>query len=263
MTLLTLLNATVIRNGRRALDGVSLEVHEGQHTAILGPNGSGKSSLIRLLTQQDYPLVHEDGTPSVRICGQDRWNVFELRSRLGIVAADLDRSFSGGFAPDGLEAVLSGFFSSHGVFSHHQVTEEMREQARRALELVQAHPLAGRPLDQLSTGEVRRILIARALVHNPVALMLDEPTAGLDLVARYRFLQTLQGLAGHGKTIIMVTHRLEEIIPEIQHVVLLRDGRVLCDGSKHDTLTAPNLSALFQAPVQVQRRDGYFTASCG
>jgi len=262
MTLLTLCDATVIRNGRRVLDGVSLQVEEGQHTAVLGPNGSGKSSLIRLITHHYYPLVHADGTPAVRVCGQDHWNVFDLRSRLGIVSADLDQSFIGQ-GGRGLEAVLSAFFASYGVFSHHEVTPEMRERALAALERVEALHLAGRTLDQMSTGEVRRILIARALVHEPQALMLDEPTAGLDLVARHRFLETVRALARGGTTIILVTHRLEEIIPEVEQVVLLREGRVQYAGSKPATLTTARLSALFQAPVQVQRVGGYYVGSCG
>lgn len=265
MALLTLYNATVIRNGRRVLDNVSLEINEGQHTAILGPNGSGKSSLIRLITHQDYPLVHADGAPPVLIRGRERWNVFELRSLLGIVSADLDQSFAGGAAVNGtvgLEAVLSGFFSSHGVFTHHRVTKTMRERALMALDMMEASHLADRPMGQMSTGEARRILIARALVHDPVALVLDEPTAGLDLVARYRFLQSVQRLAQIGKTIIIVTHRVEEIIPEIGHIVLLRNGQVLLAGPKRDVLTGPNLSILFGAAVQVQATDGYYAASC-
>ncbi len=261
MTLLTLHDATVLRNGRRILDGVSLQVAEGQHTAILGPNGSGKSSLIRLITHDYYALHRAEGTPPVRVCGQERWNVFDLRSRLGIVSADLDQSFTG-HGTCGLEAVLSAFFASHGIYSHHDVTPAMRERALGALERVEAAYLAERTLDQMSTGEVRRILIARALVHNPQALLLDEPTAGLDLVARHRFLQTVRGLAQNGKTIILVTHRLEEIIPEIEQVVLLQRGRVLCTGPKPTTLTAANLSTLFGAPMEVGREDGYYTARC-
>lgn len=265
MELLTLHEATVIRNGRRVLDGVSLTIEEGQHTAILGPNGSGKSSLIRLITHQDHPLVHADGTPSILMRGRERWNVFELRSLLGIVSADLDRAFCDGsvaFGTRGLEAVLSGFFSSHGLFSHHTVSEAMRAAALRALQTVEAPYLADRPMDQMSTGEVRRILIARALVHDPVALMFDEPTAGLDLVARHRLLEVLRGLAGRGKTVIMVTHRLEEIIPEIERVVFLREGRVLLDGPRQEMLTAPRLSTLFRAPIQVQELGEYAVASC-
>jgi iron complex transport system ATP-binding protein len=261
MTLLSLHQATVIRSARRILDGVSLQVEEGQHTAILGPNGSGKSSLIRLINHDHYPLHRADGPPPVRVCGQDRWNVFELRSRLGIVSADLDQSLAGRGAR-GLEAVLTAFFASHGVFSHHDVTPTMRDRALAALEQVEAAYLAERTLDEMSTGEVRRILIARALVHEPQALMLDEPTTGLDLVARHRFLRTVRGLAQSGKTIILVTHRLEEVIPEIEQVVLLQGGRVQCAGPKPTTLTAANLSALFGAPVEVVREDGYYTARC-
>jgi iron complex transport system ATP-binding protein len=263
MALLTLQEATVVRSGRRVLDGVSLEIAEGQHTAILGPNGSGKSSLIRMLTLDSYPLVHDDGAPAVLIRGQERWNVFELRALLGIVSADLDQSFTQGgaaYGTCGFEAVLSGFFASHGVFSHHEVTGTMRERAAQALEMVEAGHLAGRPTDQLSSGEIRRILIARALVHQPAALMLDEPTTGLDLVARHQFLQTLRRLARAGKTIIMVTHRIEEIIPEIEQVVLLREGRVLLAGRKEEVLTKANLSALFRAPVRVERKDGTYSA---
>ena len=259
MTLLTLHDATVVRHGRRVLEGVSLQVEEGQHTAILGPNGSGKSSLIRLITHHDYPLAHADGTPPVRICGQGSWNVFELRSRLGVVSGELDRSLAD-LGTHGLEAVLSAFFASYGVFSHHQVTPAMRQRALEALHQVEAAHLADRPLDQMSTGEARRILIARALVHDPQALMLDEPTAGLDLVARHHFLQTLRRLAQSGKTIILVTHRLEEIIPEIEQVVLLRQGRVLCAGAKDSTLTTDNLSALFGAPLRLRRLDGFYAA---
>ncbi len=262
MTLLSLHDATVVRNGRRVLDGLSLQVEEGQHTAILGPNGSGKSSLIRLITHHDYPLAHADGTPSVRICGQGRWNVFDLRSRLGIVSADMAEALVN-HGTRGLEAVLSAFFASHGVFSHHEVTQAMRERARAALERVEAAHLAGRTLDQMSTGEVRRILIARALVHHPQALLLDEPTAGLDLVARHRFLQTVRGLAQSDTTIILVTHRLEEIIPEIEQVVLLREGHVQCAGPKPATLTTANLSALFGAPVRLHTVGGYYAGECG
>jgi len=259
MTLLSLHDATVIRGGRRVLDGVSLQVAEGQHTAILGPNGSGKSSLIRLITHHDYPLAHADGSPSVRVCDQDRWNVFELRTRLGVVSAELDRSLADHAIP-GLEAVLSAFFASHGIFGHHQVTPAMRQRALEALRQVEAAHLADRPLNEMSSGEVRRILIARALVHDPQALMLDEPTAGLDLVARHRFLQTLRRLAQSGKTIILVTHRLEEIIPEVEQVVLLRGGRVQCAGPTSAVLTGANLSALFGAPLRVRRVDGHYAA---
>jgi len=264
--LLRLQAASVLKGGRRVLDGLSLEIREGEHTAILGPNGAGKTSFIRLITREDYPLAPDNGDPPLAIFGQDRWNVSELRSHLGIVSAELQAAFLNRTLPGrtrGLDAVLSGWFASYGVFPHHQVTGAMREQARRALTLLQAEPLADVCIETMSSGEVRRILIARALITEPRALILDEPTTGLDLVARSRFLGTLQNLARHGKTIILVTHRVEEIFPEIGRVILLQHGRMLLDGPKRAVLTSRRLSALFGAPVKVRKRHGYYTAACG
>jgi iron complex transport system ATP-binding protein len=262
--LLQLNRATVVKNGTRVLNGLTLTIREGEHTAIIGPNGAGKSSLIRLLTRQDYPLAHEDGTPPLLIFGQSLWNVFELRSHLGIISADLQFSFLTLTMPRrtrGLDAVLSGFFGSYGLFPHQQVTPGMREQAVKALELMEASHLAEKFIEALSTGEARRIFLARALVHDPRALMLDEPTVGLDLPTRQRFLRTLQGLARHGKTLILVTHRIEEIFPEINRVILLQRGRVLLDGPKGEALTSRHLSAMFEAPVRVRQLNGYYTAA--
>ena len=264
--LLKMQNASVVRNGKRLLDNLSLEIREGEHTAILGPNGAGKSTLMRLITREDYPSARENGTPPLLLFGQDLWNVFELRSRLGIISADLQERFLNRTLPGrtrGLDAVLSGFFASYGIFRHHAVTEDMKTQARRALALMEAEPLADAFIETMSTGEIRRILIARALVSEPQALMLDEPTTGLDLLARSRFLQTLQKIARHGQTIILVTHRVEEIFPEIDRVILLQQGRILLDGRKREVLTSQNLSALFGAPIKVRERRGYYTAMSG
>ena len=262
--LLQLQDATVVKNDTRVLDGLTLMIREGEHTAIIGPNGAGKSSLIRLITRQDYPLAHEDGTPPLLIFGQSLWNVFELRSHLGIISADLQFAFLTLTMPGrirGLEAVLSGFFGSYGLFPHQEVTPGMREQAFKALALMEASHLAEKFIEEMSTGEARRIFIARALVHDPRALMLDEPTVGLDLPTRQRFLRTLQGLAQHGKTIILVTHRIEEIFPEVNRVTLLQRGRVLLDGPKGAVLTSRHLSQMFEAPIKVRQINGYYTTS--
>jgi iron complex transport system ATP-binding protein len=258
--------ASVVKNGRRILDRLTLEIREGEHTAILGPNGAGKTSFIRLITREDYPLALENGRPPVLIFGQDLWNVFELRSRLGIISADLQAQFLNRTIPGrtrGLDAVLSGFFASYSLFRHQQLTAAMQRQARRALALMEAAPLADAFIETMSTGEARRILIARALVTEPRALILDEPTAGLDLLARHRFLGTLRNIARHGKTIILVSHRVEEVLPEIARVILLNHGRILHDGPKREVLTSDNLSALFGAPIRVTERNGYYTARSG
>ena len=151
-----------------------------EHTAILGPNGAGKSSFIRLITREDYPLASDNGTPPLLIFGQDLWNVFELRSRLGIISADLQAHFLNRTSPadPGPGRGIVGFFRQLWLFRHQKVTEAMREQARRALALMEAAHLAEAFIETMSTGETRRILIARALVTEPRALILDEPTTG-------------------------------------------------------------------------------------
>jgi iron complex transport system ATP-binding protein len=280
---LQLNEATLIRGGVAVLDGITLSIRRGEHTAILGPNGAGKSSLIRMLTLDERPLrrsqartsvaadlqvrgrrpaeVQVGGTAPLRIFGQDKWDVEALRRRLGVVTGDLDRDFGAGTSGGRVRAIdvaLSGLFGSHGVFAHHVVDESMRRQARRSLERVGAGHLAHRPLNQLSTGERRRVLIARALMTNPEALVLDEPTAGLDLVARHQFMESLRGLARDGTTVILVTHHVEEIIPEMQKVVLIREGRIAFDGPPAAALTSIRLSDLLGAPVSVEQSGGYF-----
>jgi len=263
--LLELTDASVELGGTRVLDGLTLSIRVGEHTAILGPNGAGKSTLTRLLTLEHYPLAGTDGIAPIRVFGQERWDVFALRSRLGIVSADLHERFVRGNANGlltGLDAVVSGFFATHGIFVHQRVTDSMRRQAMTALERVDAGRLAGATIDTMSTGEARRILIARALVHQPEVLVLDEPTRGLDLVSRHRFMERVQSIAQQGTTILLVTHHVDEIIPEIGRVILLRRGRIACDGAKEDVLTGPNLGDAFGAPLVVDETGGYFHVRC-
>ncbi len=264
--LLQLHEATVVKNGARVLDSISLIIRDGEHSAVLGPNGAGKSSFIRLIARLDYPLDNGNGTPPVSIMGKELWNVFELRSRLGIVSTELQNAILNETRPRktrGLEAALSGFFASYGIFKHHEITEAMRARARRALEQVEAGHLADRFIETMSAGEIRRIMIARALVSDPPALLLDEPSAGLDLAAQHRFLGAIRNLATQGTTIILVTHHIEEIFPEIDRVILLRRGRVLLDGAKRDALSSERLSDLYEARVAVQEMKGYYRASVG
>jgi iron complex transport system ATP-binding protein len=261
--LLQLNNATVVKGRTRALDGLSLTIHEGEHTAILGPNGSGKTTLLNLLTFEDRALTDIGAPPPVQVFGRDLWHVFELRKQIGIVSANLHGRFVAGHSAGripGEEAVVSGFFATQGMLLYAAVTDRMRQQARAALERVGAAHLGAKTLDEMSTGEARRVLIARALVNHPRALVLDEPTTGLDVVARHRFLETVRVLAREGTTIVLITHHVEEIIPEIDRVVLLDRGRIAGSGAKGMMLSDERLSAIFGAPVQVERAGGYYTA---
>lgn len=262
--LLELRDATVVRNGRAILDSVSITIGHGEHTAILGPNGSGKSSLIKLLTHQLYPLIHADGSASVRVMGEDHWNVSDLRSRLGIISPDLQQNFvvgPGTGSLRALDAVISGFFASEIIFLHHHVTEQMRERAWEALEATRAAHLAHKQVGAMSTGEARRVLIARALVTRPPVLVLDEPTTGLDLVARQAFLTRLRDIARDEATVLLITHHVEEILPEIDHVILLQEGRVAYDGPKREAMDPMRLGALFGAQVTLRARAGWFEMS--
>jgi iron complex transport system ATP-binding protein len=260
-SLLELHGATVVLGGTRILDRLTLRIEAGEHTAILGPNGAGKSTFIKLLTLQHYPLPAENGMAPIRVMGRELWDVFALRSQMGIVSPDLHDRFVHGNSNgtiSGLEAVLSGFFASQGVFAHHRVTEAMRQAALDALARVGAAHLAAATLDTMSTGEARRVMIARALAHHPRALVLDEPTRGLDLVARHEFLGRIRAIARQGTTILLVTHHVDEIIPEIGRVILLRRGRVAADGPKDAVLTTAELSRTFDAPLAVEQAGGYY-----
>jgi iron complex transport system ATP-binding protein len=260
---LELVDATVVKDGVRVLDGLTLAIRAGEHTAIVGPNGAGKTTLINLLTADERALACPGAPPAVRVFGSERWNVFELRSRIGIVSTDLHQRLVSGnsFGPvTGEDAVLSGLFGTRGVLKYVTVTTAMRQRAADALARVEAAHLASKTLDRMSTGEARRILIARALVTEPQALVLDEPSAGLDLVARQRFLDAIARIADEGTTIVLVTHHIEEILPTIGRVVLLDRGRVAAAGPKHAVLTAARLSAVYGAPIALQEARGYYYA---
>jgi len=260
---LQLTDATVVKNGARILDALSATIRAGQHTAIVGPNGAGKSTLIKVLTREEYPLARESGPPPVRIFGAAEWDLFDLRSRLGIVSADYHMRFVLGNSAGritGERAVLSGLFGTYGVVHEARLTPPMRQRAAAALERMEAAHLARKPLDEMSTGEARRVLIARALVTAPEALVLDEPTTGLDMVARHRFLRLIRRVARGGTTIVLVTHHVEEIIPEIEQVILLKRGRAAFAGPKRAVLTSDRLSEVYEAPIALHEVDSYYFA---
>lgn len=243
-----------MRGESLALQDVSLRIGLGEHVAILGPNGCGKSTLIKTITRECYPLVREGS--SVRIMGRDHWNVFELRTLLGIVSSDLMTACTREVT--GRDIALSGFFSSIGIWPHQQVTEEMHKKAEQALEMLEVAHLADRFTDEMSSGEARRVLIARALVHDPRALILDEPSTALDLFAQHELRLIFRKLAQAGIGIVMVTHHLSDLIPEIERVVLIDHGQIVADGPKREILVAPRLSELFGLPLDLTERDGYY-----
>src|SRR6187455_3323567 len=229
---------SVMRGETLALNNINLRIGAGEHVAILGPNGCGKSTLIKAITRECYPVYREGS--SVRIFGQDQWNVAVLRTLLGIVSNDLMSTCTRSVT--GRDIVLSGFFSSVGIWPHQEVTPDMIDRADQAIALMEVAHLADRDTDEMSSGEARRILMARALVHNPRALLLDEPSTALDLFAQHELREILRKLAQTGIGIIMVTHHLSDLIPEMDRVVLMERGRVIADGPKAEVLVAARLS---------------------
>ena len=250
-------NVTVFKGDNKILDSLSVVIREGENIAILGPNGAGKSSFIQTITREIYPVISDDHT-RFRCRGKEVWDVFLMRSVFGIVSNDLQYTFTRDMS--GREVILSGFFSSIGLYNR-VVTSMMQKKADGICAFLEIEHLKDRQMNAMSSGEARRFLIGRVLVNNPRTLILDEPTNSLDLHALHAFRQCLQKIARAGTGIILVTHNLHDIIPEISRVILMKDGKFCRDGEKAAILTDEHIGALFSVPVHVVEREGWYYAT--
>lgn len=252
---LDLRHVNVARGEQVVLHDINLQVRAGEHVAIMGPNGCGKSTLILAMSCQIYPIAEAEMT--VRIFGRERWDLTELRKHFGVVAAGPRGDLAGELPGErtavttGLDAVIAGFFSASTLWPNLHVTDQMRERAAESLKRMEALHLAQRRVGEMSAGERRRILIARALVHRPRQLLLDEPSNALDIAALRELRETLRGLASEGTGLVLVTHQLGDILPEIERVILMRAGRIVGDGPREKMLTETRLSELFNTPVRI------------
>jgi iron complex transport system ATP-binding protein len=247
-------HVNVARGDTVVLRDLSLRIASGEHVAILGPNGCGKSTLIKTLTCECYPIA-QPGT-LVQLYGRSRWDISQLRQHLGVVSAELPGERTP--VTRGKDAVVAGFFSASTLWPNLHVTDEMRERATEAMNLLEAGYLANKLVGEMSAGEQRRIMIARALVHRPQTLLLDEPSNALDLAAQRELRDALRRVARQGTGILMVTHHLADILPEIDRVIMMREGRIFADGPKSDFLTVAKLRELFGVEVELSQRDGYW-----
>lgn len=259
--LIEIKNATIWRGNTCVFENLNLSIAQHERVAILGPNGSGKTTLLKTLNRELYPVARADSY--IRILGLERWNVWQLRKRIGVVSQDLQQSYSP--TTSALEVVVSGFFSSigvHGTLRSH-VTSGQLAAAATAMRDLGIESLRDTPLKSMSTGQQRRCLLARALVHRPDTLILDEPTAGLDFAASFDYLERLRQLAHNGSNIVIATHHLNEIPPEVDRIVLLQSGRIAADGPKKVVLTGECLSEVYRTHVRVAEIDGYYLAYPG
>lgn len=248
-------DSTVIEvNGLRVerdaviLSRIDWRVNRGENWAVLGANGSGKTSLLRALTGYLPPTL---GT--IRVLGETygRSDWRDLRTRIGLVSSSVHQMMNDN--ETALKAVVSGRYAQIGYWG--EMTARDRRDGASILRRVEARELSDRRWGYLSQGERQRVLIGRALMASPRLMILDEPCAGLDPVAREHFLQFLSRLARTrgAPTMVLVTHHVEEIVALFSHVLILKSGRVLAAGPRARTLTSAILSSAFDAPVLLTR----------
>lgn len=252
--LLDFRNITVYRGNTLALDGISLSIPCGQHVAIIGPNGSGKSTLIRTMMRYDHPVRRFK--PVMQLFGRSNWHVQDMRALLAIVSNEMVQACSK--SATGRSVILSGYYSSFELWPQHPVTPEMEARGAEVLQLMQARHLRDKPVNAMSTGEAKRVVIGRALVNKPRALLLDEPSNGLDIRAAMELRETLRDIAALGTSLIYVTHHLPDIVPEVSRVILLNEGKVHADGPKEELLSTEVLSGIYGLRVEVTEKDGYY-----
>ena len=259
MNIIDFQNVTVFQGRNKVLDDFSLGIDESQSTVILGPNGSGKTTLLKLLNRELY--IVEEKNSSLKIFEKDRWNVDELRSNLGVVSQHLQYGYSS--SAIGFYVVLSGFYSSDGIWQHQEFDDSRLDRAKEVMELLAISNLKDREFSTMSSGEQRKFLLARSLVNDPAVLVFDEPTSGLDMSTCFQYLEIIRELISMGKKVILVTHHIHEIPPEVTRVILLKEGRVIEDGDKDQILTNTNLTNLFDWPIKVIKENGYYQAIPG
>ena len=259
LPLIEIHDATVFRGTTRVFHHFSLALEQLRNTAIIGPNGSGKSTLLKILTRELYPVFSDQSF--VRILGDEHKDIWSLRSQLGLVSSDLHYEYTN--EATGIEVIISGFFSSVGVWGHHDPANYQVKKAKEVLKKLGIIELEDRKYGALSTGQQRRLLLGRALVNNPPSLIFDEPTTGLDLTATFQYLDTMQQLIKSGRTLILVTHHLHEIPPEIQRVILLKNGEIFADGNKQAVLTSTLLTKLYDQPIELLEKEGWYQAVPG
>lgn len=248
MEFLEISKATVWRGEIAALADFSLKLREGESVAILGPNGAGKSTFLKLLAGELRPEARPGSV--CRLFGEDLWSLEELRHRIGVVMPEEVARFEDWELSS--DVVLSSLRGAYGRTRHMRFSQAEKNRALQAMELMGVSHLHERSFGALSSGEKRRFLIARAVVHDPGVLVLDEPSTALDFPSALQLANTLRSLMKSRHTLVLVTHHPGEIPPEIDRVILLKKGHLFADGPKKEILTSEVLGHLYEVDLKVR-----------
>lgn len=251
-------NAKVRRDGKIILSVPSLSVEKGEHIAVIGPNGAGKSTLIGIIARTVYPLALDNY--SLTVLGEKRWMISDLKLKVSLVSPAEDMFMHSRYSAR--EIVASGLHASLGFDFHHEVRPSDWDRADEELSKVGMLDKKGRTIDTLSTGEKRRVLLARAAITRPEILLLDEASSGLDFPSRADLRETIASYATGSCTVVMVTHELSEILPSMKRVILMKDGEITFDGDKKEALTSERLSDIYGRHVAVAEENGIYNAFC-
>lgn len=252
--LIEIKNVTCFRGDTRVFNDLSLTIRQGESVAILGPNGSGKTTLLKLLARDIYPVVRAGSY--VRINGSERVRLDELRQHIGVVSQDLQERYTP--YSTGMEVVLSGLFGAIGMHPHLEVTAEHQTVVDRLMDDLGLNPLREKMFQHLSSGQQRRLLLARAIINQPESYVLDEPTNSLDVQAAFSLVKMMRTLMRQGNAIVMATHHVNEVLPEIERVVFLKNGQLVADGLKRDLFTSNNLSDLYSTGIHLSEQHGFY-----
>ncbi|WP_419763924.1 MAG: ABC transporter ATP-binding protein [Arcobacter sp.] len=257
MNIIDFENIHVSYDDKLILKEVNLKIEDNQHWAILGANGSGKSTLIKLIASQIHP--RQNYPHKKLILGKERYSLFDLRKAMGIITNDLHNYiYDQGKFLSGYEVVISGYYSSIGVFKHQDFTLQQHKKADEILAFLEISDLKNKTVAKMSTGQLRKCIIGRALIHEPKAFILDEPTVGLDIKAQLNFLKLLRKLS-QKTTIILVTHHIEEVFDEISHIALIKNETIYKQGRKEEILNSENISEIFGVKLKIKSsKNRYF-----
>lgn len=252
---LRLHDAVVRRSGKTILEISDFTLEFGQHMALLGPNGAGKSTFIKLITREVLPLYKDD--PAVLFMGNPRATLAQVKQTVGMVSSTMQDQITVHLPV--VEIVVGGLYGTLGLPHGTTLQQKDVERAQQVMAELGILDLAERDVMTLSTGQARRVLIARALIHEPKVLVLDEPCTGLDPAGMFHVRKSMRKLAQRGVTLVLVTHYPEDIVPEIDRVTMIRDGKVFADGRKQDLLTSEAMTKLFDVPLQTSQTGEYFS----